>query len=72
MVQNPGTNVPGFFHFKKRIAVPKEVRYCLAVWLKLIVLTGIEWGGAARPLTRFFFLINFAYEQNLSKILSRR
>lgn len=49
MVQNPGTNVPGFFHFKKRIAVPKEARYCLAVWLKLIMLTCLAWGARLWP-----------------------
>ena len=42
------------------------------VWRKRIGLMGIERGGAARPLTRFFFLINFAYGKKLSKIIPRR
>ena len=54
------------------LVVLQESNIAHAVWLKLIVLTGKEWGGAARPLDLFFFLINFAYEQKLSKNIPQR
>ncbi len=63
----PGPRIFWYFFVPKKVQIKIIVLTGIELGDQLVVLTGKERGGAARPLICFFFLINFGYDQNLSK-----